>query len=240
MTLAQGQSWSDLVIALLAFVVLPAFSALNGAVLARNPQASLVPRYLQAMTRGWIAVALLMFTWFWAHRPLAALGLDMPVGAKGLYGLAFDAAVILIIITQLTRLPKLVAEKLPQLREQMKQIKITPRSRAEFITFFFVSITAGIWEELIYRGFLMWFLTPYVGLVGAVLLSSLIFGSGHIYQGWRGVPRTAAIGLIFAIAYAWSGSLWWVMLAHAILDMYGGILSYMVASADRRLQTQAA
>ncbi|MBI3676423.1 MAG: CPBP family intramembrane metalloprotease [Proteobacteria bacterium] len=238
--LAANQLWPDVVLALLAFVVMPAFSVVNGSRLARNPQGSLVPRYVQAMTRGWIAVGALMFVWLWAHRPLAQLGLDIPVGAKGLYGLGFDALVILVVASQLFRLPKLVGEKLPKLREQMKEIKITPRSRREFIVFFFVAITAGVWEELLYRGFLLWFLTPYVGLIGAVVLSSLIFGIGHIYQGWRGVPRTAAIGLIFAIAFAWSASLWWVMLAHAILDIYGGIVSYMVAVADRRIAAQAA
>ena len=122
----------------------------------------------------------------------------------------------------------------------MKEIKITPRSRREFIVFLLVAITAGVWEELLYRGFLLWFLVPYVGLIAALVLSSLIFGVGHVYQGWRGIPRTAAIGLIFAIAYAWSGSLWWVMLAHTILDIYGGIISYMVATADRRTAVQAA
>ena len=88
---------------------------------------------------------------------------------------------------------------------------------------------AGIWEELLFRGFLIWFLAPYAGVVGAVAISTLAFGLGHAYQGWRGIPRTGVIGLILAAAYVAGGSLWWVMAAHALLDLYGGLLAWRIS-----------
>ena len=107
----------------------------------------------------------------------------------------------------------------------LARLKITPRTRSELAVFLGVAVTAGVWEELLYRGFLMWFLLP-AGVAAAVIGSSLIFGLGHAYQGGRGILVTAAVGLVFAIAYALTTSLWWLMLAHALVDIYGGIAAY--------------
>jgi membrane protease YdiL (CAAX protease family) len=110
----------------------------------------------------------------------------------------------------------------------------------ELAVFVPVAITAGVWEELLYRGFLIWFLAPTTGLAGAVLISSAIFGLGHAYQGWRGVLTTALVGLIFAVLYVASGSLWWLMLAHAIVDIYGGIAAFRIAALFRRAEPATA
>ena len=110
----------------------------------------------------------------------------------------------------------------------MEELKITPRTRNELLLFVLVAITAGVWEELLYRGFFIWFLVPVTGVIGAVAISSLIFGIGHIYQGRYGVVNTGLVGLAFAILYLLSQSLWWLMAAHAVVDIYGGALAYRV------------
>jgi uncharacterized protein len=50
-----------------------------------------------------------------------------------------------------------------------------------------VSVGAGVSEELGFRGFLFYYLSAYVPHINTrekVVLSSLVFGMGHIYQGW--------------------------------------------------------
>jgi membrane protease YdiL (CAAX protease family) len=60
----------------------------------------------------------------------------------------------------------------------------------------------------------------------AALLSSLVFGLGHVYQGWRGVLRTALIGCVLAIAFVLTHSLWWLMMAHMAVNLLGGLFAW--------------
>jgi membrane protease YdiL (CAAX protease family) len=233
---ASGQNAFDVVMLVLTVAVLPAVSAFMGARLAKHP-GSLVSRYWQTMARGWLMVALLIVDWRWSGRSLAALGLDIPIGAYGLYGLIAVAAATLFLAVMLLNLRAFIKPaRYPKLREQMREMKILPGTTRELLVFLLVAVTAGIWEELLFRGFLIWFLAPYAGVIGAALIATLAFGLGHAYQGWRGIPRTGAIGLIFAVAYIASGSLWWVMAAHAMLDLYGGLLAWRVSQMPEAAQ----
>jgi CAAX protease family protein len=85
-----------------------------------------------------------------------------------------------------------------------------------------MALVGSVTEEILYRGFL----TLLAGLWGAVLISSIAFGLGHIYQGWMGVVRTSCIGLAFGVAYALTNSLWWLMLAHTMFKSFGGLVAW--------------
>ena len=74
-----------------------------------------------------------------------------------------------------------------------------------------LSITAGVVEEIVYRGFVLWYLANFMPLWAALLLSSVFFGLGHSYQGKSGALRTGLVGLVFAILYVMSGSIWWYL-----------------------------
>jgi len=236
LALVPGQNVFDVVLLVLTITILPAVSAFAGARFARHP-GSLVSRYWQTMARGWLMVALLAIDWRWSGRLISMLGLDIPVGTYGLYGLIAVTAATLFLAVMLLNLKVFIKPaRYPKLREQMREMKILPRTLRELLVFLAVAVTAGIWEELLFRGFLIWFLAPYVGVIGAVLISTLAFGLGHAYQGWRGIPRTGAVGLVLAIAYIASGSLWWVMAAHALLDIYGGLLAWWVSQMPEAAQ----
>ena len=237
-SLAPGHNYLDLLLFALAIFVLPAISAFTGRRIARAPEQSLLPRYVQTMARGWLVVALVAGTWWWSGRPTAWLGFDVPVGEYGLYGLLFVGILAAGMTFQLARFDRLVtADRLPKLRQQIRDIKILPRTRSEFIAFQFVALTAGVWEELLYRGFLIWFLGAYLGIVPAILLSTAVFGLGHIYQGWGGVLRGGGLGLLFAIGYVLSASLWWLIALHALVDIFGGTMAWRVSTY--RLQNGA-
>jgi membrane protease YdiL (CAAX protease family) len=77
----------------------------------------------------------------------------------------------------------------------------------------------GIYEEIAARGFLL--ARSRCALSGAwapVLLSSALFGLGHVYQGWVGVAQTFLIGVILARLTLHWGTLWPAILAHAGLN----------------------
>jgi membrane protease YdiL (CAAX protease family) len=225
--LPPGQNWIDLVLFVYAAAAMPALSVYNGRKLDRTPEVSLISRYRRTMLRGWASTAIVIVVWIAFRRDFAQLGLDMPVGFYGRIGLGVVAAGYLFNAFMLANLGRFISPKrYPQLTDQMRQMKILPRTTTELLAFLPVAVTAGIWEELFYRGYLIWFLAPYGGLVLAMLLSSFIFGLGHGYQGWRGIVRTGVLGLVFAVLYVTTRSLWWVMAAHALVDVYGGTLAW--------------
>jgi membrane protease YdiL (CAAX protease family) len=122
-------------------------------------------------------------------------------------------------------------EKLEHVRQQSGDLcGIAPHSSTEQRVFVLLSFTAGICEEILFRGLLLAILAAAVGTWPAVILSSAIFGLGHAYQGWTGIGKTTAAGLVMALLAVGSGSLFIPMLLHAIGDLTSG---HMMGRATR-------
>ena len=101
---------------------------------------------------------------------------------------------------------------------------LLPKTMSESLIWILVSLSAGTCEELVYRGYLqrqLWSLTSSLSL--ALILQSMIFAVGHIYQGWKPALVTAIYGLIFGLVAAWRRSIIPGALAHALVDIIGGL-----------------
>lgn len=101
---------------------------------------------------------------------------------------------------------------------------LLPRTRAERLEFVGVAVTAGITEELVFRGFLITALSAAPGgWVLATLVSAGLFGFIHGYQGVAGSVRAGLLGLLLAVPFLATGSLLPSMVAHTALDLVAGI-----------------
>ncbi|MFY7068839.1 CPBP family intramembrane glutamic endopeptidase [Nocardiopsis changdeensis] len=82
------------------------------------------------------------------------------------------------------------------------------------------SVTAGICEELVYRGL---FIAAGVGLgldpVVAAGISLGIFVLGHLYQGPVGLVFVTLVGFVFTNVYLATGSLFVPIVLHILLDL---------------------
>ena len=99
---------------------------------------------------------------------------------------------------------------------------LLPSSLRERRWWWLVCITAGICEEVVYRGFLLHYfhtLPFHLSLMWAMVVSSVIFGIGHLYQGVAGGVQTAVIGFVFAAMYVMTGSLLIPIVVHAVMDL---------------------
>lgn len=96
---------------------------------------------------------------------------------------------------------------------------LLPVSRRERRWWIVLSLSAGVCEELLYRGYLFHFLDAQAGAVMAWLLSSLAFGCAHLYQGWRGIVSTTATGLMFGLLAIGTGSLAVPIVVHVLVDL---------------------
>ena len=103
---------------------------------------------------------------------------------------------------------------------------ILPHGGAEITIWIALSITAGICEETVFRGYLQrLFMALTKSVPVGILLSAAAFGAAHAYQGFRMVILIALYGAMFGILAHWRGSVRPGMIAHAWQDSLGGVLS---------------
>lgn len=98
-------------------------------------------------------------------------------------------------------------------------------SADEAFTWIFI---AGMFEELVYRGFVFGQLFRYArwGFLPAALLAALAFGSLHLYQGHDPVSALTAFGvtalgsIFFSWLYVeWNYNLWSVIWLHTLMNL---------------------
>jgi membrane protease YdiL (CAAX protease family) len=78
---------------------------------------------------------------------------------------------------------------------------LTPHGIAQSVLWVLLSISAGISEELVFRGYLQRQLTAFTGCASlALFLQVAIFGIAHGYQGVRNCLAIAIYGALFTLA----------------------------------------
>ena len=97
-----------------------------------------------------------------------------------------------------------------------------PRTGRERALFALVCVTAGVCEEIIFRGWIIRYLAalPFgLTLWGSLGLSSALFGLVHLYQGWRGVALTAVLGGMLGLLFLVTGNLIVPVILHVLIDL---------------------
>jgi membrane protease YdiL (CAAX protease family) len=142
---------------------------------------------------------------------------------------------------QLRAISRLTAESQQKLRGRLAGVAaILPHNESEYRWFVVVSLTAGVCEELLYRGFLTWVLGAYIGVPAALLLVAVGFGLAHAYQGRRGILKTAGVGLVLGAVVLATGWLGPAMITHALVDLVAGVLGFKVLAEEPRVPVVAA
>jgi membrane protease YdiL (CAAX protease family) len=102
---------------------------------------------------------------------------------------------------------------------------LLPRTRGELKYGVGLSLNAGVVEELLFRLGMPALLFGITGNgVLAFGIASLLFGLLHVYQKVWGVIGATLLGVLFALLYLLSGSIWLVMIVHALIDLRSLVL----------------
>lgn len=203
--------------------------------------------YLAVIRREWFWFALVGITIVLTSAPLADFGLTSPFDwgitliliAVGLLSIA-SGLVILLLRLRTTRKTSLVSGIAP-VRD------LLPRTRAERSLWLALCVSAGICEEVVFRGFLSWYFLVIMTLIGwqvpfwiGLIPSTLIFGLNHIYQGKRGVLLTTLAGALFAYCYAITGSLLLSIILHALIDIRNVFIAPRLLDARKKQEESVA
>jgi membrane protease YdiL (CAAX protease family) len=193
--------------------------------------------YINSMLGLWVPTIFILLLVAFTDLTYTNIGLTMPTINTKVFGpvitySAFAIALLYIfgILYYLIgyRYSDKIKNKLSQAKEKewdrVEFSEILPTTKKEKKLWNYVSITAGVTEEIIYRGFLIFaltFLFPNFSIWLIVLLASLLFGLAHTYQGLvTGVLRTTVFGIIFSILYIGSGSILPLIGFHFLIDYF--------------------
>ncbi|MGH8287404.1 MAG: CPBP family intramembrane glutamic endopeptidase [Steroidobacteraceae bacterium] len=174
--------------------------------------------YLTIIVKQWLTAAAVV--WIaqrhhvhWSEIGLGHIDLTRTVGACAV----LTAALAIVAVLNLRQIRKLAPAQLGKVFGRMQTFY--PDGLFEQGIFLVLAASAGICEELIYRGLLLNFLAAVSqSLWPGALLSSLVFGLGHAYQGKKGIIETSMLGLVFAGLYVFTRSLYAGQLLHFLID----------------------
>lgn len=100
-----------------------------------------------------------------------------------------------------------------------------PHGGVEITLWILVSITAGICEEALFRGYLQrQFMALTKNATLGIILSAAVFGMSHAYQGFGRAMQIGVLGATSGILAHWRKSVRPGMFAHALQDIMGGLL----------------
>lgn len=171
--------------------------------------------YIPTMLIQWVIFGLVYLTVWRERTGLKGIGLKRIRLIDFFWAIAFVLASN-VILAGLAYLLKLVGLEIP-----IELELILPKTTAEKILWIFLSFTAGFCEETIFRGYLMTRIKMYAKLKGwiiPVILASLSFGSGHAYQGLGGLILIGVYGVMFALLFLRTKTLWPAVIAHFLQD----------------------
>ena len=212
------------VLALFLFVGVPVWDVLETRALktGTNPRRKVLA-YQRILVVEWVAAAIawiaLRSEVFLVWPAARQTGLQT-IGMSFVLGLVFALMAGSLLQAYFTRRnPKM---RLQTLKAFRRMAFILPVSSEERAWFALVSITAGICEEVLYRGFLIRYLSSdpwHLGLWVALAVSCLAFGLAHGYQGLYGIIGTAVLGAVFGTVFVLTGNLWLPIAMHAVIDL---------------------
>lgn len=177
--------------------------------------------YLRVIVGQWVLALGVVYVFWKLGIPLKALGLVAPewIATASLF-----AAVVVAAFLGTWRLRAVLKdpEKLAKIRARAAGFsQLVPMTDEEERWWIVVSITAGVCEEILYRGYLGFYLGRSMPLPWVAVVASVFFGLAHLYQG-SNAWRTLIAGALLWATYLATGSILPGMVLHALIDLRSG------------------
>lgn len=198
--------------------------------------------YRGSMIELWVLTPVVILWWLWSGRSVSALGVGAPGGWAFWVGVVVVVAVAVVLGSQVA-VVRGSAEARAQVRTQFRggAALMVPRGNRERRMWVGLSLTAGSCEEILYRGFLMWYSMTWLPALAAVLVSAVVFGVAHVYLGWGlGVLRATVVGVVLGAAYLLTGTLWVPIALHAVVDVASGLTGSVAFEQAAPVTSQSA
>ena len=223
--------WVDHILALLLCAGIPLQGALQhrkgfSGILLSSEQKKRI--YISGSFSLFVMGAVVMLVWLFFKRPLPDIGLTQPSNFSSWWWLVIVFALLYLADTVITLSTKNELDKATE--EFKKRTPFLPTKKSEIPEYLLLCFSAGVFEEIVYRGYLVnycWYLFEgynYQQML-SVFLPAFVFSISHFYQGIKAVIKIFVLAVLFGYLFIFSGSLLIVMIIHFLVDAAGGFLT---------------
>lgn len=239
----QFPAIADHILALLYGLVIPFVSGIRSAKLFREQavffDSATKRRFYLGNSFFLFATAFsVLLIWKLYERPFSVLGFQWPEEQQlslSLYlCLLFGACYLMDLFQGIGE----AARKAAHQEEADLQTPFMPTLLAEMPAYTIMCISAGVFEEIVYRGFLVRYAEALTNnlpgaALWAVLAPALLFSIAHYYQGAKAVFKILVLSLLFGMIFWYSGSLLLVILLHFAVDFISGWISLWASQLQK-------
>jgi uncharacterized protein len=164
-------------------------------------------------------------------------GITIYVACSAMFYLAVMGFAYILALRHASHTSVVYQEVASRLHLKNKIVEATaPTTGFELLLWAGVSFTAGFSEEHIFRGYLLrqsiaFFrgtgTSPRFSAILSVAITSVLFGSLHLYEGIGGAVFIGLLGLVFATLALRFGNLRAVIVAHSVQDFLVGLFLFL-------------
>lgn len=174
----------------------------------------------------WTLVAAGVALWMLERRSWAELRLVAPHGWRILGTIGLLLAVAIYYARTVATIARARRSK-KRIKFPKNAARRAPHTRTELAWWMALSVSAGICEEFIFRGYLIWVLQPALGLWLAAAASLIVFAAAHSYQGAKGVVAVGVVGGLLTLIVVGFGSLVPAIAVHMFADAGEGFVAWL-------------
>lgn len=213
-------------------IILPFFSGLQSQMLAGKLQFNEFTRkrlYLSNSLMLALAGSVVILLWQIKERSFSDLGFKI-LDLENKYFTVFFLIGIFIIAYTIDLLSS--TQKIKNLKQEenwFEKSSFLPEKSNELPAYVLLCLCAGIFEEIIYRGFMVSYFLPTESTDTipwmALLAPSVLFSLAHTYQGWTAVFKIFVFSLLLGAIFILTKSIYPTMILHFLIDLIGGIVA---------------
>lgn len=112
-------------------------------------------------------------------------------------------------------------------KEWFDKSSFLPKHKKELPAYILLCLCAGIFEEIIYRGFMVTYFLPLKETSSipflALLAPSILFSLAHYYQGWSSVAKIFIFSTLLSWIFISTKSIYLNIAIHFLIDLISGI-----------------
>lgn len=224
-------NWADHIVAFIFCILLPLQAIRqnlknNSPVVYTSAQKKTI--YFSTAFSLFIMAAIVLVVWLLFKRPLAAIGLTWRIeGTVWIW-----TTIAFVIIYAIDTIGAVATSKniVEFTDEWKKRTPFMPTIRKELPPYIFLCVCAGVFEEIVFRGYMVTYFahlfrdSSYQQTL-SVLLPAFVFSISHFYHGTKNMIKIFLLSVFLGFIFIQSGSLVIVMLLHFIINLIGGLLT---------------